>query len=351
MSNGALAILAAVVLACPFAAAETLQIEHSTVACVVADKYPRFEARFRPADAVARARVLFQPKDTAPWYAVAMGREGPVFEGVLPKPKKSLESFRYYIEVTDKAANTTRTADQAVTVVDGAGGCEGMMVAGALGSATVALEVPAGAPAVPAGFASAGIAAATAGAAVTAAAASSGGGVPAAVLIGGAAAAAAGAAVVVSRGGAPKDYSGPINGEYTLTTVCTFNMTTTCTNVFAISGTATVTLEESNGSVQDLSGFQATGTSTAIRVIGAGCSPLGPFPFGRSCRLAGSPGAITCRSESTAEGLTSVTEFSGALRGGVITGTATISDVGRGGVAPGGSCEQTGSGTFTVEMR
>jgi hypothetical protein len=332
MLHHSAAVLAAVVVPALSAAADTLTIEHSAVGCVVAEKHPRFEARFTPGDAVAKAKVFFQPKDATRWYAVGMKREGPVFHGVLPKPKKSLEAFRYYIEVTDKAASTSRTPDQTATVVGSAAECQDKMVAGALGSATVALEVPAGAPTVPAGFAGGGIAVA-AGAAAGAAAASTGGGFPTAAVLIGVGAAAAGGAVIVAKGAEePKarTYSGPYNGEYTLINLCSGGTGgNTCTNVFAIAGNATVTLEEdSDGSVKDVSGLQLTGTQTQTRISGS-CNPIGTSPFGRSCKLGGRAGALTCRQENetaTRGSAKQVFEFSGALGGGALTGTVTLDD-------------------------
>ena len=45
-------------------------IDHRAVACVVADKFPRFDARFASADTVATARVVFQPEKSEQWWAV-----------------------------------------------------------------------------------------------------------------------------------------------------------------------------------------------------------------------------------------------------------------------------------------
>jgi hypothetical protein len=364
MFHRSAAVLAVVVLSSSFAAAQTLTVEHTAVGCVVADKHPRFEARFTPGDAVAKAKVLFQPKDTARWYAVAMKREGPVFHGVLPKPKKSLEAFRYYIEVTDKAASTSRTPDQTATVVDSAAECQDKMMAGALGSASVALEVPGGAPAVPAGFAGDGLSVAAGAAATESAvtAASAGGGFPTAVVIGVAGAAAAGGAVLVAKGSggsepAKKTYSGSFNGEYTVTSFC-FGGTgsNTCTRVFAIAGNATVTLEEgSDGSVKDVSGLQLTGTQAETRITGS-CTPIGTSPFGRFCKLGGPAGALTCRQENetaTRGSAKQVFEFSGALAGGALTGNARLDDRSQD-VDPNPNCStsnQTGSAQFPLNLR
>jgi hypothetical protein len=97
-------------------------IDHQAVACVAADKFPRLEARFTPAENVAAARVLFQGQ-TADWYSVAMKPDAAVYAGILPKPKKELKSFRYYIEITDKALATSRTAEFTAAVVDSAASC------------------------------------------------------------------------------------------------------------------------------------------------------------------------------------------------------------------------------------
>ncbi len=142
------------------AQAQAPRIDHQPVACAAAEKFPRLEARFAPAEAVATARVVFQGANPQEWYSVAMKSEGDLFAGILPKPKKSLKSFRYYIEVTDKTLGTNRTVDHTTTVVDSTGACKGKIMAGAIGSASVILQGPAGIAALPAGFASTGVVAA-----------------------------------------------------------------------------------------------------------------------------------------------------------------------------------------------
>src|SRR5436190_18971484 len=102
--------------------AQPLNIVHQPVACAVAEKFPRLEARISPTDTVAVARVLFQG-ETTEWYAVAMKPDGERFTAALPKPKKSLKTFRYYIEATDKALATRRTTEYTTSVVGSAGAC------------------------------------------------------------------------------------------------------------------------------------------------------------------------------------------------------------------------------------
>ena len=58
---------------------------------------------------LATARVVFQGVTIHDWFSVGMKPDGPLLAGVLPKPKKSLKAFRYYIEATDKALGTVRS--------------------------------------------------------------------------------------------------------------------------------------------------------------------------------------------------------------------------------------------------
>ena len=186
--------------------AQAPSIEHSPVACAVAGRFPRMEARFTPAEKVAAARVLFQGENVKEWYAVAMKAEGAAFSGVLPQPKKSLKSFRYYIEVTDKDVGASRTPEYTTAVVDSAGACRGM-VAATLASASVLIQGPAGALVLPAGFASTGVVAAGtaagSGTAVgaTGAGTGAGGGIGTTALVVGGVAVAGGVAVGVSKAG------------------------------------------------------------------------------------------------------------------------------------------------------
>ena len=193
------------------------EIDHKAVGCVVAEQFPRLEARLIPVDSVGRARIFFRTEGGPSWYAVAMKREGDVFLAALPKPKKSLKQFHYYVEVADKAAATSRTEEYATDVVAAAGGCSKGMMAGVMSAASILLEVPAGAAAIPVGFSSAGVVAAgsTAAAGAGGAAVSSGGGgLSTGVIVGGLGAVAAAGAVVAVKAtgddGRPVDISGQV---------------------------------------------------------------------------------------------------------------------------------------------
>jgi hypothetical protein len=181
---------------------EGIVIRHDAVGCVVAEKFPQFEARFEPVERLGRARLHFRPEGSPYWYSVAMTREGDGFRGVMPKPRKSLKSFSYYIEATDVDFTTSRTEEYSPRVVARPAECGQTLLAAALPAASVVVEAPAGAPALPAGFATSGVTTAGAAGAVTASAAGSGGvsmGLVAGVV--GGAAAVAGVAVAVGKGG------------------------------------------------------------------------------------------------------------------------------------------------------
>jgi hypothetical protein len=202
-------------------AAYSAEIDHKAVGCVVAEQFPRLEARLTPADAVGRARVFFSTGNRPVWYAVAMKRDGEVFAAALPKPKKSLKQFRYYLEVADTAMATSRTEEYATNVVSGAGGCAKGMMAGVMSAASILLEVPAGAAAIPVGFSSAGVVAAGSTATVAgggAAASSGGGGLGTGAIVGGLGAVAAAGAVVAVKaaggGGKPVDISGQVFARF-----------------------------------------------------------------------------------------------------------------------------------------
>lgn len=215
MSKHLVPALAVLLLAASSGAqAPTPTIEHQPVACAAAGKFPRLEARFSPSGSVASARVVFQGQSPE-WYAVAMKSEGATFVGVLPKPKRSLKSFRYYIEVTDKALGTNRTADYTASVVESSSACQGRILAGALASAAVVLQGPAGAVGLPVGFASAGVVAAGSSAGTAGAAVGGGGSLSTGAVVGivggvGAAAVAAVAAKGGGGGGGPNTLEGTV---------------------------------------------------------------------------------------------------------------------------------------------
>lgn len=339
--------------------AQTLNIDHQPVGCVVAERFPRLEARLSPADTVAVARVLFHPENAQHWYAVVMKSEGPGFSGVLPKPKKSLKAFRYYIEVTGKALGSSRTADYTTNVVASPGECKGKLVAAALASASVLLQVPAGAAALPAGFASTGVVAAGSGAAGAASGtAVGGGGLSTGALVGivaGAGAAAAGVVVAAGKGGdegssaTSKSYSGPFNGQLVFTET---TGTVTCSHTRVLSGSMTITLEVSGGAVTGSA--RMNGTNTNSGVTGPACTPPENRPFNYGGPVTGTTGNLVFGVETVATGQVTSTvtiAFQGALSNDVIAGTVSYSNRTQGTGSGGSPIVGSGSTTFSVTLR
>jgi len=321
MSPLFLPALAVLLLVSSSLSAQTLSIDHQPVACAVAERFPQLEARFAPSGTIATARVVFQAEDAKPWYSIAMKPQGPVFSGVLPKPKKSLKAFRYYIEVTDSALGTNRTADYTTDVVASPGECKGKLMAAGLGSASVLLQVPAGAAALPAGFASTGVVATASGsvAAASGAAAGGGGGLSTGALVGivgGAAAAAAAVVVGVSKSGDGTSYTGAFNGTLSVSYT---RAGEACSNTHAMSGTLDMRLGGSDVGTFQLDGSKTqTGGSTT-------CPSSGSFGIQDGGSVTGTPGSLAFKALRNESGFGPGVEFSGALNGGAITGTLTFS--------------------------
>jgi hypothetical protein len=154
--------------------AQGLNIDHKPVGCIVAEKYPRLNACFSPADQLARARVYFRQEDGPPnWYYVEMKADAPCHFGILPKPKKQLigKKVLYYVNAFDQKFAENRTVDNEALVVKSEGECRKDVPV-----APIAAGAPAAVfPAVPAGFAAAGVGGATVVAAVAGAAVVGGG--------------------------------------------------------------------------------------------------------------------------------------------------------------------------------
>jgi hypothetical protein len=202
-------------LAPALAFGQGVNIDHQGVGCVVVGRFPRFDARLDPAGSVARARLHFRPEGGPHWYFVDMKPEAGLFRGILPKPQKTLHRFSYYIDVTDKGFNESRTAEFALDVASGPAACGRQKVlAGSLAKAKVLIHAPegvTGAPAVPAGFASEGVVTVTSAGVETAATSGAGGGLgPTALIVGGVAVAGGAAAVIAtSKGGGGSSTQGP----------------------------------------------------------------------------------------------------------------------------------------------
>jgi hypothetical protein len=307
----------AVALTGTIVSAQPLVIDHRPVGCAVADKFPKLDARFSPADAVATARVVFQPEKSDQWWSVAMKLEGSAYVGVLPKPKSSLKGFQYYIEVTGKSVETARTPEYVAAVVPSTGACQGKLVSGALSSAAVILQGPGGVAAIPAGFAPSGVVAgSSAGAAGGASvAAAGGGGIGAGVILAGVGVAAAGAAVAGASKG--EDSKNSNNGtmpalaifyDVSFTPPATLNLAPCGANTTVV-GLAGIT-PDSSGAFNEVH----TQTTPVVRVTGQ----MTPTTF--SATLTCTNGALTGSLSATGAN----NSYSGTFSFGSSSGALTV---------------------------
>jgi hypothetical protein len=127
-----------------------LAIDHKAVECIVQGKFPKMNSCFAPAADVARARVYFRPEGVESWYYVDMKSDAPCLAGVLPRPRKELvgKHINYYVQVTDKSFNESRTSEYNPIVVNGESECKDKPVAPFLSKASVQVF-----PGLPAGMA------------------------------------------------------------------------------------------------------------------------------------------------------------------------------------------------------
>ena len=207
--------LALVVGAASAAHSQGVTIDHKAVGCIVVGKYPKLNACFTPAAALARSRVYFRPEGVASWYYVEMKTDQPCFTGTLPRPGKKLvgKKIEYYVEAQNRSFEPARTAEYAPIVVKSAQECKkDEPAAPFVNNAAVAVF-----PALPAGFV--------------------GGGVGTAAIIGiaGAGAAAAGTAVAVS------------SHDDTTTTTTPVAVNTTNTTLAPVAPTPTTQPAKANG--------------------------------------------------------------------------------------------------------
>lgn len=149
-----------------------IAIDHKAVDCIVAGKFPKMNSCFTPNSDVARARVYFRPEGVQSWYYVEMKSDAPCMAGILPRPRKDLvgKHVEYYLQVSDRSFNESRTSEYNPMVVGNEQECKDKPIAPYLSKASVQVF-----PGLPAGFAAGGLGAVpVAGAAAGVAAAGAG---------------------------------------------------------------------------------------------------------------------------------------------------------------------------------
>jgi hypothetical protein len=142
----------------PAVLGQGLVIEHRELGCVVADKFPLLTACIEPGSRVARARVYFRAERAPNWYYVELKSDTPCWGGVLPRPKRSLHQFSYYVAATDTTVAEVQTGEYTAEVVPDAAKCQKTTPAPFVGTASVAVSSAAGAAVAPEGFLAAGLA-------------------------------------------------------------------------------------------------------------------------------------------------------------------------------------------------
>ncbi len=135
---------------------DSIRIEHSAIVCVPPKTFPRLEARIEPPDSVAEANAFFRSDADEGWYAVRLRPDGERFVAVLPRPR-SIESFRYYLEVTSGSSQVTRTPEHVTTVARHLRECADSSSVAMSSASGLIVQAPAGIKrSVPRGFSSQG---------------------------------------------------------------------------------------------------------------------------------------------------------------------------------------------------
>lgn len=131
-----------------------MRIRTSRPACILNGGFPVVRALVEPSDTVASVSLSFRPEGYALWYQVPMKKSGEGFLGVMPKPRPSARTVRYYVQVIPTNGPPLRGNEVAAKVVEEPAQCGGVP-AETVETAAIAVKVPKGAPAqppVPPGF-------------------------------------------------------------------------------------------------------------------------------------------------------------------------------------------------------
>jgi PKD repeat protein len=152
--------------------AQEVVIAHDEIKCIVAGKFPKFDACFTPVSQVGKARVYFRPETVSSWFYVDMTAAEACHAGVLPKPNKKLVDKKIFYYVDAQGAGTARTQEYAPVVVEREEDCKELPPA-----PVAATGPPAVYPSLPAGFGGAGVSGAVIAAGVAGIVATGGGAV------------------------------------------------------------------------------------------------------------------------------------------------------------------------------
>ena len=150
-----------------------------------------------------------------------------------------------------------------------------------------------------------------------------------------------------------KSYSGPYSGQYTETTVSSLATGgfQTCTNTFALSGTLTLTLEQSGDNVTGNASVSGLETETAHGGP-TPCPSKGNIQMLQDAAVNSSVSNLQFSKANVTPGSFATTvsdSFTGVLSGGTITGTLTWSRSGNG-TTQGNSVTSNATTTMSVTL-
>lgn len=95
-----------------------IQIEHDPLPCLTTSTAPRVEASFQPASALASARVYWRvSRGPSAFYFTTMTGTPPRLQALLPRVTSWADSLEYWIEATDAAGKTRRSATYVAPLV------------------------------------------------------------------------------------------------------------------------------------------------------------------------------------------------------------------------------------------
>lgn len=302
--------------------ASSFVVDHQPVACVVSGKHPQMTA-VAPAGAdIGAARVYFRG-DSAEWYSVSMKIDGTSLEGVLPAPTKKLREFHYYVEATSRDMRVARTPDVTARVVSSNAECKNGVVAAVTTVTSLLVQGPAGAAAVPAGFAPSGLVAAGVGGGISATT----------VVVAGAAVAGAGAVAATQLGGDNADsaggtgnsraasYSGPYSAEQT------FNLPSGCRFVEQRTMNLTVEIPQGgSGRGQYFMDGNGRAVVSASNCSGVVTGTVGAFGINGGTFSASGSAVTFSETSNPSPTLTRSFSFQGTVSGNTIQGTATLTE-------------------------
>jgi len=131
-----------------------IAIDHKAVGCIVAGKFPKMNACFDPNAQVAAGRTYFRAEGGTSWYYVVNKPDAPCWTAILPRPRKELidKHVDYYVQVTGKDLQESRTAEYHPIVVAREADCKDKPLGLYLDKASVSVF-----PSLPAEFTAGGI--------------------------------------------------------------------------------------------------------------------------------------------------------------------------------------------------